>query len=46
MTIANVHCCKFIEQIYQWFEYKKEQLVVPFIVSYKIVIEVVGWKEQ
>ena len=42
--MTKVYCCNFMEQIYQWFEYRKK-LVGPFRLSYKTVVKD-DWKEQ
>ena len=46
--MTEVYCCNFMEQILQmdtvWV--KKEQLVVLSVLSYKIAVKMIGWKEQ
>ena len=36
--MTKVYCCNFMEQIYQWFEYRKK-LAGPFRLSYKTVVK-------
>ena len=36
--MTKVYCCNFIEQIYQWFEYRKKTCRSFFVVSYKTVL--------
>ena len=45
--MTKMYCCNFTEQIYwQWFEYRKKTCwsFSPYLI--KLLLKMVGWKEQ
>ena len=37
--MTKVYCCNFMEQIYQWFEYRTKT-------CWSFSLKMIGWKEQ
>ena len=44
--MTKVYCCNVMEQIYQWFEYRNQNLLVLFVCLTKLSLKMIGWKEQ
>ena len=44
--MTKVHCYNFIEQIYQWFEYRKKTCWSFSLYLIKLSLKMIGWKEQ
>ena len=38
--------CNFMEQIYQWFEYRKKSCWSFSLYLIKLSLKIIGWKEQ
>ena len=44
--MTKVYCCNFKEQIYQWFEYRKNNWGCFSLYLIKLWLKTIGWKEQ
>ena len=44
--MTKVYCCNFMEQMYQWFEYRKSNWWSFSLYLIKLLSKMVGWKEQ
>ena len=44
--MTKVYCFNFMEQIYQWFEYRKSNWRSFLLYLIKLLLKMVGWKEQ
>ena len=44
--MAKMYRCNFIEQIYQWFEYRKGNWWSFSLYHIKLLLKMVGWEEQ
>ena len=44
--MTKVYCCNFMKQIYQWFEYRKGNWWSFSLYLIKLLLKMVGWKEQ
>ena len=44
--MTKVSCCNFMGQIYQWFEYRKSNWLFFSLYLIKLLLKMVGWKEQ
>ena len=44
--MTEVYCCNFMEQIYQWFEYRKNSWWAFSLYLIKLSSKVIRWKEQ
>ena len=44
--MTKVYCCNFMKQIYQWFECRKSNWWSFLLYLIKLLLEMVGWKEQ
>ena len=41
-----MYCCNFMEQIYQWFEYRKSNWWSFSLYLIKLSLKMIGWKGQ
>ena len=46
ISYEKVHCCNFMEQIYQWFESRKKTCWSFSLYLIKLSSKKIGWKEQ
>ena len=44
--MTKVYCCDFMEQIHQWFDYRKKTCWSFSLYLIKLSLKMVGWKEQ
>ena len=44
--MTKVYCCNFLEQIYQWFGYRKKVCWSFSLYLIKLSLKMIGWKEQ
>ena len=44
--MTKVYCCNVMEQMYQWFEYRKSNWWSFSLYLIKLLSKMVGWKEQ
>ena len=44
--MTKMYCFNFMEKIYQWFEYRKSNWWSSSLYLTKLLLKMVGWKEQ
>ena len=44
--MTRVYCYNFMEQIYQWFEYRKKICWSFLLYLIKLSLKMIGWTEQ
>ena len=44
--MTKMYCCNLMEQIYQWFEYRKSNWWSFSLYLIKLLLKMAGWKVQ
>ena len=44
--MKKVYYCNFMEQMYQWFEYRNKTCCSFSLYLIKLSLKIIGWKEQ